>query len=88
MLQHAGAHSARYNQGGKVSVSAGQTSATNNLPISWNKFLQGTVSWDNPGSTSEVTSVAVNCTTTSVTVGCHSSVGSGYTGLRYVVFGI
>ena len=62
------------------------TIETENLPISWNEFLNvGLVCYDNPQIVFKM-GTAIVCTTNQVTIGINSeSTGNKY--MRYLVFG-
>ena len=59
------------------------------LPITWNQFLQGVGTFNYPSTINsyEVDTVAIDCTTTTVTVSARCQFTVSTTGIRYVVFG-
>lgn len=80
---------ATFNQGGIIAVNATAnvvSQQTEDLPVSWNRFLQGVTSYDNPSSVPQALSVAISCSTTQVTVGVNAST-TGKKYMRYIVFG-
>lgn len=78
-------------QGGSVEIpnTGSKNNVTKTLPISWGHFLQGTAAhnWPDIANQFEIDSVAVNCTTTSVTLSARANTTTNTTGVRYVVFG-
>lgn len=78
-------------QGGNLEVpnTGSKKNVTATLPISWNRFLQGTAThnWPDVANQFVIDSVAINCTTANVTVSARANTTTSSTGIRYVVFG-